>query len=219
MEGPQVRNFARVVLLAVFLAAVGLAAFLLIRHHAEKETLATVTGLLAVIAAVISAWPALRVLELQEDASQARPTPYFDFSSRYALAQLRVKNLGGGVAYDVRLKWKSHPRNEAGEEITGLDSISVLVPQDSVSKLLGTSTGLFAKYPTMRYEGQVEFRDSNRRLVRQKFVCSADEQRSRLVHDEELPRTLFDLQQIPAELSKIGDAIQKVREGLLNVKR
>lgn len=205
------RNFARALLSVVLFAAIGLIVFLLIWHK-EKETWATITGLLAVIAAVISAWPALRVLELQEDSSRPRPTPYFDLSSRYGLLQLRVKNLGGSVAYDVHLKWKSHPIDHKGVEVTALDYISALLPQESVSTMVGGATDVVKKYSTMRFEGEAEFRDANRRALCQKFICSVDAHQKRLVHDDELPRTLHDLQEIPKELSRIGDALQRMHE-------
>jgi hypothetical protein len=96
------RILVRLLLAVVFTAAIVLVAVLLLGPK-SKETWATLTAALAVIAAVISAWPSLRVLEIQEDATRPSPTPYFDFTSRYGLMLLRVKNSGAGVAYDVRL--------------------------------------------------------------------------------------------------------------------
>jgi len=206
----RMRKVASGLLIAVLAASIGMVVVLLIWHRQEKETWATLTGLLAVIAAVISAWPALKVLGLQDDASLPRPVPCFDFSSRYSLAQLRVKNLGAGVAYDVHVRWKNHPRDYKGDEVTALDHISVLVPQESVSRLLGASNALFAKYSDLRFEGQVEFKDANGRIIRQDFVCSAEDHRGRLVHDEELPKALHDLQQVPQELESIANAIKQL---------
>ncbi|MGI8772546.1 MAG: hypothetical protein ACR2JE_14065 [Acidobacteriaceae bacterium] len=201
------RTIVRLLLAFVFFADLSVAAFLLYGPK-EKETWATLTAVLAVLAAVISAWPSLRVLEMQEDASRPRPTPYFDITSRYGLLQLRVKNLGAGVAYDVRLTWKTHPCNEEGEELSSLDVISVLIPQDSASVMVGRPQQLFRKYPTMNFEGTVEFRDASRRRISYSFICSADEHRKRLVHDEEWPKTLRELQDIPKELGQIAAAIR-----------
>src|SRR5664279_5407735 len=128
----KMRTLARILLGVVFAAAVALATALLFRQK-QPETWATLTAVLAVIAAVISAWPSLRVLEIQEDATRPCPTPYFDITSRYGLLLLRVKNIGAGVAYDVRLKWSKRPLNEEGKEVTELDAIPVLLPHDSVS--------------------------------------------------------------------------------------
>lgn len=193
-----------------FFAAIGLAAFLLFGIKG-KQTLAALTGVLAVIAAVISAWPALRVLEIQEDSLQPRPTPYFDLTSRYNLLLLRVKNIGLGVAYDLQLTWNTHPRNEEGEEVSALDFISVLTPQDSVSVMVGRPQQLFQKYSTMRFEVTFEFRDAAKKKMRAAFVVSADEHRKRLVHDDELPKTLYELQQIPGKLDEIGKEIRKIQ--------
>ena len=195
----------------VFLVAIVLAAFLL-HAHKDKEIWATLTGLLAVIAAVISAWPAIRVLEIQEDSSRPRPTPYFDMTSRYGLLLLRVKNIGMSVAYDVRLIWDAHPCDEEGEEVRMLDNISVLVPQDSVSAIVGRPHELFRTYPIMHFEGRVEFKNAAGKRIRYPFICSADEHRRRLVYDDEMPRTLYDLQQIPRELKEICQAIKDAQK-------
>src|ERR1039458_6013511 len=108
------RILVRLLLAVVFTAAIVLVAVLLAGPK-SKETWATLTAVLAVIAAVISAWPSLRVLEIQEDATRPCPMPYFDVTSRYGFLQLRVKNIGAGVAYDVILSWDKHPQN--AEEI------------------------------------------------------------------------------------------------------
>jgi hypothetical protein len=46
----------------------------------------------------------------------------------------------------------------------------------------------------------------------QRFRCSADEQRSRLTFDQELPKTLHELQKLPEELDKIRKAIESFKE-------
>ena len=198
------RIFVRTLLALVFLVAVTWVGFLLYGPK-EKETWAVLTGLLAVIAAVIATWPALRVLEIQEDALRPRPTPYFDLTSRHNLLQLRVKNLGGGVAYDVRLNWKTHPVDHQGNEITILDNISVLLPQESASTLVGASAKIVRELSTSRFEGECLCKDSTGKRYRQKFICSVDGHQKRLLHDDELPKTLHDLQEIPIELRRIAD--------------
>ena len=78
--------------------------------------------------------------------------------------------------------------------------------------MVGRPHQLFQKYPTMRFEGMVEFRDATKKSMRYAFICSADEHRKRLVHDDELPRTLYELQQIPNKLSEIGSAIRDIQK-------
>jgi hypothetical protein len=196
----------RILLAFALLVAVPLVGVLLYEPK-EKETWAILTGLLAVIAAVIAAWPALRVLEIQEDALRPRPTPSFDLTSRHHLLQLRVKNLGGGVAYDVQLKWKAHPVDHKGDEITSLDHISVLLPQESASTLVGVSTFIVKELSTSRFEGECLCKDSTGKRYRQKFICSVDGHQKRLLHDDEMPKTLHDLQEIPTKLSRIADVL------------
>jgi hypothetical protein len=126
---------------------------------------------------------------------------------------LRVKNFGAGVAYDVRLAWNQHPQNEEGEQVSGLDVISAIMPQDSLSVFVGRSNVLFTKYPLMRFEGAVEFKDVTGRRIRRQFICNADDHRHGLSFDDELPKTLHDLQRIPQSLEDIRNAIRAAGDG------
>jgi hypothetical protein len=168
------------------------------------------TALLAVVAAVIAVFPALRVLELQEDSLRPRPTPYFDLTSRYDLLQLRVKNFGAGAAYDVQLKWKTRPVDHKGNEVQSLDRISVLLPQESVSTLIGASHDTVRRLSDTQFEGECRYRDSSGKRLRQNFICSVDASRQQLLHDSELPKTLRELQEIPKELARIAEQLEKL---------
>jgi hypothetical protein len=210
LHNDRVKTLVRLSLALVLVASVTLAGFIL---HGPKDngTWAVLTGLLAVVAAVIGALPALRVVEIQEDALRPRPTPYFDMTSRYSLLQLRVKNLGGGVAYDVQLSWKAHPVDHKGNKVTSLDAISVLQPQDSASVLIGVSNQAVKELSRTRFEGECSFKDSAGRKFHEKFICSVDANQKQLIHDDELPKTLRDLQEVPKELGRIADQLEKFR--------
>jgi hypothetical protein len=193
----------------VLIACITIVAVLL--HGAkEKETWSTLAALLAVIAAVIAVLPALRVLEIQEDTLRPRPTPHFDLTSRYDLLQLRVKNLGAGVAYDVHLTWKAHPVDHKGSEVRSLDRISVLLPGESVSTLIGASHDTVKRLSHTQFEGECRYKDSSGKRLRQKFICSVDASQQQLLHDNELPKTLRELQDVPKELARIAGLLEKL---------
>ncbi len=193
----------------VLVACVTLAA-LLLHGPKEKETWSTLAALLAVIAAVIAVLPALRVLELQEDSLRPRPTPYFDLTSRYDLLQLRVKNCGASVAYDVELKWKTRPVDHKEIEIQSLDHISVLLPQESVSTLVGASHEFVRKLADTRFAGECHYKDSSGKRLCHDFICSVDASQRQLLHDHEMPKTLRELQDIPKELARIAEYLEKI---------
>ena len=197
----------RACLVILFLLSVMLVAILIVGPK-EKETWGTITGLLAVVVAVIAVYPALRVLEIQEDANRPRPTPYFDFTSRYSLMQLKIKNLGGGVAYDIHLNWKTRLRNYKGKEITILDNVSSLVPQQETSVLVGPSPQMVKELSGKRFEGECRFKDAMGKVFCDGFVCSVEGHEEQLVHDDELPKTLRDLQEVPKELGRIADHLE-----------
>lgn len=193
----------------VLIACIGLLIFLL-HLPKEKETWSTLAAVLAVIAAVIAVLPALRVLQIQEDSQRPRPTPHFDLASRYDLLQLRVKNLGASVAYDIQLEWKTCPVDYKGDEVRSLDHISVLLPQESVSTLIGTSHDTVRKLSRTQFEGDCRYRDASGKRFCQKFICSVDANQKQLLHDNELPKTLRELQDIPKEIARIADQLEKL---------
>jgi hypothetical protein len=206
------RVLVRIGLSAAALVAIGVAVVaLLTRGAADSTTWATVAAVLAVIAAICSAWTSQRVVELQEDAIEPNPTPAFDVRSRYDLAQLRVTNRGGSPAYAVRIAWDQPLRDEDGREVAlGVDNaIPVLGPAETASVGLGTAHGFMAKTPDTTYRGVIAFGNASGRQRSKRFAISAEHERGALVHDQETPRTQYELQRIPDELRRIADAISK----------
>lgn len=209
VQNGQMKNVVYCCLGVVFLSCIALAA-LLLHGPKDKETWSTLTAVLAVLAAAIAVLPALRVLEIQEDSQRPRPTPYFDVTSRYDMLQLRVKNLGASAAYDVQLIWKMRPVDHKGNEVRCLDRIAVLVPQDTVSTLIGTAHDTVPRLSDSRFEGECHFKDASGKKLRQKFICSVDANQHQLIHDSELPKTLWELQKIPREISRVTTQLEKL---------
>jgi hypothetical protein len=203
------RLFIRFCLVALMTVCIFFSGYLIRTKFDEKETWATLAGLLAVIAASIAVLPALRLLEIQEDALRPRPTPHFDLTSRYGLLQLRVKNLGGGVAYDIRLKWKELPLNHEGNKVTSLDYIPILLPQESASVLVGASSLMVKELSKLSFEGECRYKDSSGKKLREKFTCSTEGHQRQLVHDDEMLKALHDIQEIPKHLERIAGFLEK----------
>lgn len=194
----------------VILATIGVAVFLFLNDTdpKHKDFVTALPGILAVVAAIVAAWPSVRMLDMQRDALRPSPTPYLDTTSRNQLLLLRVKNLGASVAYDVKIKWDKHPQNENGGEITALDEIPVLLPNADPCVLLGRTNQLFQKYKPMHLSGVVEFKDATGKKISQGFRCSADEYRHSLVYDNDMSQTLKELQKVPKGLEDIVKAIK-----------
>ncbi len=199
------------VLIIVLIVTLGVSVFLFNGADSKhKDFVTALPGILAVVAAIVAAWPTVRMFEMQRDALRPSPAPYFDITSRYGLLLLRVKNLGAGVAYDVTLKWDQHPKNEAGTDMTALDLIPSLMPQASAFINVGRPRELFQKYKSMQFSGTIEFKDLTGKKMSQPFKCSADEHRFSLVYDDETTRTLYDLQKLPQGLADIVTAINTI---------
>lgn len=194
----------------VLLTTIGIAVFLFLSDTGpnHRDFVTALPGMLAVVAAIVAAWPSVRMLDMQRDALRPSPTPYLDTTSRNQLLLLRVKNLGSSAAYDVKIKWDQQPRNQDGEEVTALDDIPVLLPQSDPCVLLGGSREMFRKYTTMHFSGIVEFTDSTGKRMNQRFRCSGDPFRHSLVYDTDMSQTLVELQRVPTKLEEIAKAIK-----------
>ncbi|MBK8908527.1 MAG: hypothetical protein IPM60_11670 [Rhodospirillales bacterium] len=197
-----------------FGAALVVPAVALIVHGPDKpETWATAAAGLAVITSVISAWSSRRVVELQEDAQKPNPYPAFDFTSRYCLVLLRVKNTGGTPAHNVSLEWNTELKDHKGKTIgftkTGeRPAISVLLPGESISQIIGPTSQFFKAHPDEEYTGIIAFQDSSRHRCRRTFRLDGRSHSGS--YDEEATRTLYELQKIPKQLDAITKVVEKL---------
>lgn len=187
-----------------------LAIYLLWAGPKQKETLAALTGALAVTAAGVAALPALRVLELQEDSLKPHPIPYFDVESRYQLVQLRVKNVGASPAYDLHFDWDKQIRDYEGNNIQSLDDIGILLPQQSASTLVGTSTDTVKRLRDTKFTGVCTYKDAAGKKHSHRFSFSVDGHLKQLIHNEEMPKTLRKLQDLPDEVERLGRKVDRL---------
>lgn len=112
------RTTTRIFLGLALLLAIAVIAVVISRSSSDIASVGVaIAGALAVITAVISAWGAQRVVELEEDRRKPYPYPTFDLSSRYGLVLFRVENSGGSAAHDISLKWDNEPLSSDGKEI------------------------------------------------------------------------------------------------------
>jgi hypothetical protein len=200
------RVLVRFVLGAAMLVAVAVAGVAVANlGPADATAWATVAAALAVVAAVASGWTGQRVLELQEDAQEPNPVPVIDLRSRYQLAQFRITNHGGTSAHDVRIAWQQQLRDAEGNDVLlGRDVAIPVIPHgDSASVLLGGSDAFMRAHTDTTCRGTVSFTNGSGRRYSRVFAVSAEHERTALVHDEEGPRTHWELQRIPGELERI----------------
>jgi hypothetical protein len=74
--------------------------------------------------------------------------------------------------------------------------------------MVGVASNMVAEIAQSRFEGECFFRNSNGRKFSEKFVCSVDAHQKQLVHDDELPKALHDMQEIPKELGRIANLLE-----------
>ena len=189
----------------------------------QADALNALAAALAVITAVIAAWGAQKVIEREDDARRPLPDLTVDVSSRYALAQLVLRNFGGTPAFDVRIHWDTPLLNSKGNTVSfserADDVAAVILPNDErVTAFIDAVSSLVKRNETI-YSGKLTYaeRPGGKRKTHE-FTLDLEKYRQTLISSDELPRTLHELQAIPGKLDGIRDELQQIRSrrGLLN---
>lgn len=180
-------------------------------------------GSAAVIAAAISALVAFRSAELTEERLKPYPYPFIDTSSRYGLAQLRIRNVGGSAAHEVYLEWQGreipevHSQNREGSiPLLGNgkeNAIAVILPYESLSQALDAPHKVSeqAKVSGSEWHGMVRFKDSRGQSHKHFFLLDVTNLGRGLLYDSEEPKTMYELQKLPKELDKLTQAVKELR--------
>lgn len=80
--------------------------------------------------------------------------------------------------------------------------IPTLSPGECASVLLGGSNDFFSKLKDTTCKGTITFKNAAGGTRSTEFVASAEHERNALVHDEEEPKTLYQLQRLPEALGR-----------------
>jgi hypothetical protein len=169
------RLTARLGLAVAFLAALAVPATAFPMRGIDKpETWTVAAAALAVITSVISSWSSRRVVELQEDAQRPNPILPFDLNSRHGLALVRVTNKGATPAHDISVEWTTELTNQHGKPIgfgrkENSSAISVLLPGESISQIIGDHVDFITAHPATNYVGRITFRDTKGRPSMRRF--------------------------------------------------
>ncbi len=215
------RITTRVFLGLALLAALAVICKVLTQSSSDMASIgAALAGALAVITAVVSAWGAQRVVELEEDRQKPYPYPSFDFTSRSGLVLFCINNSGGSAAHDISIEWHGESlRDSSNNEIcfsndNGKIQISVLLPDKSISKCIDGHVEFFQQTKTHRYTGTIKFKDPLGRKYSHIFEMDAHMYRETLLYFNEEMQTLVELQKIPDQLESLGSELKKISKAI-----
>lgn len=164
----------------------------------SQDSWSAIAAALAVIVAVVSAWTSHDVVTMERARQAPYPYPSLDGHRRYMLLQLRVTNLGGGTAHNVRLVWDRPLTRTNGQPVRFTEQadspdVPVLLPGQTISAYVDGMHDFLRANATATYRGRVEFEDGNGRTKRHPFVVSAEPFRTGLTFETETPRTEHEL--------------------------
>lgn len=181
----------------------------------QEAAWATLAAALALVTSMVSAWGAQRIVELEEARMSPYPYPQFDTKSRYGLLLLKMSNLGGGAAHNIRLIWDKPLKSSDGKLIDFANSenykgISVLLPNQHISKIVDGTTAFFSSSGPHIYSGTVEFNNGRGNRCSHKFQLDAECLMGTPMNDEESQKTHYELQKLPNEIEKLRKSIDAI---------
>lgn len=206
----------RILLFVSLLLAFSVAAFAIKAISSKGDSAwATLAATLAVITSVISAWSAIRVVELEEDKLKPYPYSHFDVQSRYGLLLLRLTNSGRGTAHNIELIWDQPLVNSIGDQIRfssdmEYPEVPILLPGDNISKIVDVPHKFLAMKQKHGYRGVVKFTDGVGKKMEHRFFLDAEIYRGAPVHDNEALKAYYEIQKLPEEIGKIKTEISKI---------
>jgi hypothetical protein len=126
-----------------------------------------------------------------------------------------VKNSGGTPAHNISLEWDTELKNHEGDTIgfqkTGDGAaISVLLPGESISQIIGGNTRFVKDLHVDGYTGIITFQDPMKRTYHRPFRLDAQQYSGTPTYDDEALRTHSELQKIPKELEALRKAVEKL---------
>jgi hypothetical protein len=183
----------------------------------SSVALTILAAVLAVIAAVVSAWTGQRVVELQEDALKPNILLTFDAQSRYQVVQLCLANRGQSPAHDIKVEWTRDPPTDRNGHLVQFGPggvLPVLNAGEHASVVLDHSQAFFDRYDNAIFSGRVTFTTARGEVLSRRFLLSAENERHALLHESEEPKTHYELQKLPKSLESIATELAKLREAL-----
>lgn len=185
----------------------------------QASAWAVIAAALAVITAVVSAWNAQRVVELEEDRLLPYPYPTFDAKSRYGLILLRVTNHGNTAAHNIKLRWDEAIVDSKGNQVkfegaTESADITILMPKESLSVIVDGNVDFFKIQKRHQYKGEIEFTTPSGRKLKHNFLVDAEMYKGTPTYDDEELKTHYGLQKIPDALSDIRSQLSNIEKKL-----
>lgn len=177
---------------------------------------ATISASLAVLAAIVSAWGAIKIVEQSEDSQKPYPYPSFDVESRYSLIQLVIKNYGGSPAYNIKVIFDKPILDSEGTQVRFSDSeeisdAAILLQNEHVSVLVDASHKIFPKYNDLNFSGNITFENSSGKKTKNRFTISLEQYRKTLAHSNENLKTSYELQKLPKVLKEISNELNEIK--------
>ena len=122
--------------------------------------------------------------------------------------------MGGTAAHKISLHWDIELKDDNGHIVgfsmeDGVPAITILLPGESISKIIGAHHSFMERHPDTEYTGSITFEDPSGYKYKQPFRLDGRPFLNTPSYDHEALKTHSELQKLPDEIKKLRNAIEK----------
>jgi hypothetical protein len=177
----------------------------------------SVTAAISLTIAILSGWIAYETFYRQTQSIKPQIVIRLDFESRYDVILLVVENLGQKPAFNISIDWNQELLNLKGNKIrfnkhcTDID-FPVLNSGERTSVIVDLASKFYSERTSenMDYDGVIKFQESlsSKRKTSYPFQFSFKHYSFSPSFENEIPKTMYELQKIPKHLEQIKNEIK-----------
>lgn len=172
-------------------------------------------GSLAVLAAALSTWAAINLIDREENNRKPNIILDFDFS-RYGLIQLVLRNIGTNPAFNISFNWESEPKDEGKESVfPDNETIKTICYGEKVYRNLGRGFELY-RVKHLSFKGTISYFDSRGKKYISDVELDLEKYMKSMDFVEENPKAFYELQKVPKSLESIVEELKIIAREIKN---
>jgi len=193
----------------------------------QKAEWGTITGGLAVVAALLTVVSSISLTWRLEDEKEPYLNIFFDSKSHVRGTSLVVRNDGGSPAFNIRLEWSEVLLDTYGQQVQfnehphGFD-ILILNPGAKVSRFVNGTIAMFEDYddtPVPIYKGTLYYSTSRfkKSKLKQDFQISIEHIRKSLLSEDDQAAFYFNNSKLGEKVSEMNKTMISINENLKKI--
>jgi hypothetical protein len=222
------KKIIRIIIVALLILSLAGTAYFCYLAYLKSEW-GTITGGMAVVAALITVGSSINLTWRMEDEKEPYLNIFFDSKSHKHTTCLVIRNDGGSPAFNIRLKWEITLLDMTGRSVQfnddplGYDML-ILNPGSHVSRFIDSTQAMFEGYKGNTapiYNGVIMYSTSPSKKSRRKqeFRISMEQIKRSLMASDDQAEFYFNNNRLTEKVNELIKSMNCINENLKNLQK